>query len=253
MNFPEQKYFSLQTLFLASFKTIGYLFIIITIGLLLDSSFFNIENGQELAVIGAIMAFLVMFFRSTKRLREQMLYAVVIGFVGEHLFSIIFEMYTYRLGNVPIYVPFGHAILFRVVVHFCKNPAVIFYKKQIEKFLGIFILIYASLFLAFANDLFGFIMSMLVLLLMSFRPKDRLFYFTMYLVVAYLEIIGTRYQCWSWPKTFCNLVSFLKSANPPSGISLLYFLLDLSSLWCYKLRHFLVLRQKIKLRSMRII
>ena len=57
----------------------------------------------------------------------------------------------------------------------------------------------------------------------------------MYIVVAFLEIIGTTYKCWHWPDTAFGIIPFLKSANPPSGISLFYFLFDLGCLWFYKL------------------
>ena len=229
----------MHALSLVIFRTIGTLFIIVAIGLFFDSTYFAAKytNGQTIATIGGIAAFLVMYYRSNKKLREQMIYAVIIGFLGEHLFSIIFKMYTYRLGNVPIYVPFGHAILYRVVANFCKKPLIILYRKQFEKTFVVFIVVYSTLFLVFANDIFGFIMSILVILILSYRPKDRLFYYSMYFVVCYLEIIGTTYQCWSWPKTFCSTVSFLQSANPPSGISLLYFLLDLATILLFNLRH----------------
>jgi hypothetical protein len=40
------------------------------------------------------------------------------------------------------------------------------------------------------------------------RPRERLFYLTMFLAVAYLEIIGTSYECWWWPKTAWNKIPF---------------------------------------------
>lgn len=178
-----------------------------------------------------------------------MLYAVLIAFIGEYLFSFVFGMYTYRLGNIPLYVPFGHAIILRVVAHICKKRAVIFYSKQIEKGITFFILTYSLLFLFFADDIFGFIMSILVIILFLNQPRERLFYLSMYVVVAYLEIIGTTYQCWSWPKSFCGTVSFLKSANPPSGISLIYFLLNISCFWIYKQRHILTWNRLIEIRK----
>ena len=45
-----------------------------------------------------------------------MIYAVIIGFGGEYLFSIVLDMYTYQIGsNLPLYIPFGHAAVI------CKN------------------------------------------------------------------------------------------------------------------------------------
>lgn len=195
------------------------------------------SQSQLVALLVLIIGFLIIYFRVSKRTREQMIYAVIIGFVGEHLFSIGLGMYTYRLGNVPLYIPFGHAVVLVAVMYFCKKAVVKEYKVQLEKVFTIFIVMYSLLFLVFAGDIFGFVMSLLVLYLLRNKPRERLFYLSMYIAVAFLEIIGTTYGCWFWPETAWGKIPFLKSANPPSGISLFYFLLDLGSLWLYKQRH----------------
>jgi hypothetical protein len=55
----------------------------------------------------------------------------------------------------------------------------------------------------------------------------------MYIVVAVLEIGGTAYEVWSWPDTAFGFFPLLKSHNPPSGISLFYFLLDVGCFVLY--------------------
>lgn len=239
-----------QLLFSDFFKTIGYLFLFIASGLFLDSIYFisKFKDGQHLATIAMIIGFLIVFFRSPKRIKELMIYAVILGVIGEHLFSIGMDMYTYRLGNVPLYVPPGHAIVYIAAVYFCKQPTVKKYRIQIENFFTVFILLYSALFLVFANDIFGFVMSLLVIILLQKHPRERLFFFSMYLVVAFLEIIGTTYGCWHWPKTAYGVIPFLKSANPPSGISLFYFLLDLGCLWLYKQRNIVAWKRMKNIR-----
>jgi len=180
-----------------------------------------------------------------------MVYAVIIGFFGEHLFSIALGMYSYRLGNVPLYVPPGHAIVYIAAVYFCKDAIVKTYRKQLEIFFTIFVLVYATLFLIFANDIFGFVMSLLVIFFLRNKPRERLFFLSMYIVVAFLEIVGTHYQCWAWPETAYGVFPFLKSANPPSGISLFYFLLDLGCLWLYKQRHLVAWNRMKDIRQLR--
>ena len=76
-------------------------------------------------------------------------------------------------------------------------------------------------------------MTIAVFLVLINRPKDRLFFLTMYVVVAVLEIIGTAYEVWSWPDTAFGVFPILKSHNPPSGISLFYFLLDIGCFVMY--------------------
>lgn len=228
-----------QDLLKSFFKTLGLLFLFIAAGLFLDSHWFvsKYSNGQLYSNFAMIAVFIWLFYRATKRSRELMIYAVLIGVGGEYLFSLGFEMYTYRLGNVPTYVPPGHAIIYIVTVYFCREASVKKFRESLEKLFTISILIYASAFLIFAGDIFGFVMTLLTLWILRNKPRERLFYQSMYIVVAVLEIIGTRYQCWHWPDTAFGLIPFLKSANPPSGISFFYFGLDLGSLWLYKQRH----------------
>ena len=209
------------------------------------------QYAQHMATTVMLIGFAILYYRSSARLREQMLYAVFIGFVGEHLFSIGLGMYTYRLENIPHYVPPGHAIVLMAAIYFCKESIVKNSQKLLEKIFTIFILVYATLFLIFAGDVFGFVMSILVIFLLRNKPRERLFYLTMYIVVAFLEIVGTSYGCWYWPETAWDVIPFLKSANPPSGISLFYFLLDLGSLWLYKKRHKVAWARMKNIRKLR--
>lgn len=198
-----------------------------------------------------LVVFFVFFFRGTKRSRELMLYAVAIGIGGECLFSLGFDMYEYRLKNVPIYVPPGHAVIYILTVYFCREKYVKRYRSQLERSFGIFIFVYSLCFLVFAFDVFGFVLTLLTLFLLRNKPRERLFYYSMYLVVASLEIIGTRYQCWVWPDTAFGIFPFLKSANPPSGISFFYFGLDLGCLWLYKQNHKIAWNRMKRIRALK--
>lgn len=231
-------------------KTLGLLFLFIVVGLFLDSKFMPetaIIDKQHLATVAMLIGFVILYYNCGARLREQMITAVLIGIGGEYLFSLGLHMYTYRLGNVPHYVPPGHAIVLIATMNFARKGIVKQNRKALERILTVFIAVYSTLFLVFANDVFGFVMSALVLFFLRNKPRERLFYLSMYLVVAFLEIIGTTYACWSWPSTAWGVVPFLKSANPPTGISLFYFTLDLGSLWLYKQRH------KIAWKRMKVI
>jgi len=238
-SYYTAKNYSFKDVIKAFSKTMGLLFIFIGVGLFFDSSFFvnTYSHGQLYANSVMILVFIALFYRATNRSRELMIYAVLIGIGGEYLFSLGFDMYTYRLGNVPTYVPPGHAIIYIGAVYFCREAAIKKFKKQLINFFTIFILGYAFLFLVFANDVFGFALTLLTLFILRNKPRERLFYLSMYIVVAVLEIIGTRYQCWYWPESAFGIFPFLKSANPPSGISFFYFGLDLGALWLYKKRH----------------
>ena len=223
----------------ATFKSLGALYLFILFGLFLDS-FYMLEitkDAQFYANISMVIGFVITFWQVNKRIREQMIYAVIIGIIGEYLFSVALAMYTYRLENVPHYVPLGHALVYVAVLYFSRAKSIIKHRLKLEKVLSIFIFIYASVFLILKNDVFGFAMTIATLLILRNKPRERLFYLAMYISVAYLEIIGTNYLCWKWPATAWGIFDFLPSHNPPSGISFFYFLLDLGTLWFYKKRH----------------
>ncbi|MDP5093624.1 MAG: hypothetical protein NWQ17_09945 [Polaribacter sp.] len=240
--------------FYTTFKTLGLLYLFLIVGLFLDSFYMVkiIENAQFYANILMIIVFVIIFFKVHHRLKENMIAAVMIAFFGEYLFSIVMGMYTYRLENVPHYVPFGHALLYVAVLCFSKAASIKIHHQFLERFLTIFIFIYATVFLIFKNDVFGFVMTIATLYILRNKPRERLFYLTMYITVVVLELIGTYYKCWYWPTTAWGIFDFLPSHNPPSGISFFYFLLDLGTLWFYKQRHKIAWKRMKNIRKIRL-
>jgi len=241
-----------KTFLPAFIKSLGLLFLYIVIGLFIDSVYVvnNYKDLQWLANVIMVIIFSITLFKVNPRIRETMIYAVIIGFGGEYLFSVFMGMYTYRLENVPFYIAMGHALVYIGVLYFTKTKYAKSNRKKLEKILAIGIIIYATAFLIFRNDIFGFAMSMAVLLILRNKPRERLFYFTMYFSICFLEIVGTTYGCWYWPETAWNVIPFLKSANPPSGISLFYFLLDLGCLYVYTRRHKIAWKRMKRIRSL---
>ncbi|WP_445747548.1 hypothetical protein [Polaribacter sp.] len=238
----------------ATFKSLGLLYFFLLTGLFLDSYHFVkiTPHAQWFANIAMFIVVTIVFYKVPKRSKEQMITAILIAIVGEYLFSIVMGMYTYRLQNVPHYVPPGHALVYIAVLYFSKASAIIKLRKKLEIFLTIIILIYASLFLIFGNDVFGFVLTIATLYILQNKPRERLFYLTMYVTVCVLEIIGTNYLCWKWPPIAWNVFDFLPSYNPPSGISFFYFLLDLGTLWLYKKRHKLAWKRMKNIRKIRL-
>lgn len=215
-------------------RRIGLLFLFV-VALYFDGTHFAsvFPHAQLVTNIFMIIAFAILYYRSNKRTRELMIYAVIIGLGGEYLFSIALDMYTYRLENVPWYIAFGHAAVYARVYMFSKAPVVRKYWKEVTRFLYLIISVFAFIYLIAFNDVFGFVMTIGVFLMLIKRPKDRLFFLTMYMVVAVLEIGGTAYAAWSWPDTAFGVSPLLPSNNPPSGISLFYFLLDVGCFVIY--------------------
>jgi hypothetical protein len=215
------------------------LFFVFVVALYFDSTHLaeKFEYNQFLTNVFMLLAFYWLYSRSVKRTKELMIYAVILGFLGEYFFSVYLDMYTYRLGNVPLYVPFGHAAVYGRVYVFSKAAVVRKYHKILERFMYVVISLFALGYLVFFNDVFGFVMTLCVFALLIKRPKDRMFFLTMYIIVAVLEIGGPAYGAWKWPDTAFGIFDFLPSNNAPSGISLFYFLLDIGCFVLYTQRN----------------
>ena len=243
-----------KTFFSAFLKSLGILFLYIFVGLFIDSQYVveNYQESQWFANVLMIVIFSIVFWKVSPRIRELMIYAVIIGYVGEYLFSVGLGMYTYRLENVPHYIPMGHALVYIGVLYFTKTSYVKLNARLLEKVFTAIIIVYAAAFLAFKNDVFGFVLTVLTLWILRTKPRERLFYLTMYLSIVFLEITGTSYECWKWPATTFDYFSFLPSANPPSGISFFYFGLDLGCLWLYKQRHKIAWKRMKNIRKLKL-
>jgi hypothetical protein len=235
LEVPKQ---DLKSIFYVFMRRIG-IFVIFVFILFFDSIYFteHVTNSQLPINIIMGIGFLVMYYRANIRTKELMIYAVILGFGGEYLFSRGLDMYTYRLENVPLYVPFGHAALYGRIFMFSKAPVVRKYHKAVEELFAVLIILFATIYLFFFEDVFGFVMTSIVFLLLWKRPKERLFFFSMYILVAILEIGGTAFGAWKWPSIGFDAFRFLPSNNPPSGISLFYFLLDIGCFFIYTKRH----------------
>lgn len=223
-------------------KSLKYLHIYIPvllflwIGLFLDSLFISnyYEHGQLVTTILALPVFAWIYYKVSRQVKQLMLFGIIVAALGEVVFSLLLGMYTYRLDNVPLYVPLGHSLVYASVYYMAKEPLVQKHQKSIMKFLYISMLLYSTVWLVFGNDIFGFIATMVIVILFKRYYTTKLFFLIMYFMIVYLELIGTHYGAWIWPDVWFDKIDFITSANPPSGISVFYFGFDAGCLWFYK-------------------
>ncbi len=212
-------------------------FIVIGLGLFIDSLYITqfTSYGQEITNGLVFMVYLWMLLKTSKVTRILMLVGVPIALVGEVTLSIGLGMYTYRLENVPHYVPLGHAIVYASIYYITKEPWVREHQYRITKVLYIATIAYSTAWLIFAQDVFGFMCMVAALYLFKRFPDTKLFFLLMFFMVVYLELIGTYFGCWVWPPVWFDIFTWIPSANPPSGIGAAYFLFDASCLLAYKI------------------
>jgi len=211
--------------------------VVIWLGLFFDSISLSqhIAYGQTITNIIVLTAFAWIYCHVSRVTKQLMLFGIVIAYAGEVTLSLGLGMYSYRLENVPLYVPFGHTIVYAGVYYITKEPWVRKHQQHIVQWLYPAMIIYSSLWLMLTQDVFGFICMVTALLLFKRMPETKLFFLLMFFMVVYLEILGTYYGCWIWPPVWFDVFTWVPSANPPSGIGVVYFAFDAACLLGYKI------------------
>jgi hypothetical protein len=221
-----------------------YLSIIIgvTYGLFLDTDFTSnfvspwIEPlyFQILISLVAARKFYKVFRVANKRVKQFMIYAFFVGICLEILATTILGMYQYRLENIPLYVPFGHAIIYITGYYFAKELYHIKNRELVETILVTIAVFYALLWYIFANDELGLLGIILFMGFYLYNKESRLFMLIIFYFVTYVELLATYIGVWTWAEVS---IFGLHSANPPSSVGMAYVILDGLCMLLYKQFH----------------
>jgi hypothetical protein len=191
---------------------------------------------QWLTTAATVAYFLTLYRDAPARLRHALTSGVVIATAGEMFFSLVIGMYEYRLANIPLYVPPGHAILYATVFWFSRDRTVRRHAARWSLALYALAAVYSAAWLFVKGDVYGWLCFAVFSAVIAVARESRLFFLAMYVLVAYLEWIGTSAGCWSWPATLLGRFDAIPSANPPSGIASFYFGLDVLVVLAYRAR-----------------
>jgi hypothetical protein len=157
-------------------------------------------------------------FYANPQLKRLMAIMIPLSFIGEVIFCELLEMYSYRTDFIPIYVPFGHAIVYSAGYIFSGQNWVVRNQSSITT---ISIIFYSLIFLTaglFFGDLFTVIFGILFFAVLYRKNWDNL-YFLIALGVVWIELVGTHFGCWAWSKFSFDTIS---TANPPVGAVFFY-------------------------------
>jgi hypothetical protein len=213
--FNNQNHQPKAQLLLAFFFTI---FTIVALGI--DSVFFTNRyfDARGITNVLAIIYFGFLFFTASLTLRKLMFVMVPLSYIGEIIFCKIIGFYHYRTDFIPLYVPFGHAIVYASGFIFATTEWVEKNEKRIRIFfISFFILLFAVVGI-FLNDIFSLLFGALFFLLLKRKRWQNLYCFIA-LCVIFIELVGTYFQCWTWySKTF----SIISTVNPPMGAVFFY-------------------------------
>jgi hypothetical protein len=160
--------------------------------------------------------------------RRQVWLMVAIATCVELFLSQVWGLYQYRWGNVPLFVPPGHGLLYLFALRATRTPLMIDRGRSVKHLAlacatpwAVGGLTAAPLFLG-RVDVFGAVFLPIFVVLM--RSPRALVYAASFFIAVELELVGTGLGNWAWAAA--APVIHLPAGNPPSVIAGGYCVLD---------------------------
>jgi hypothetical protein len=191
----------------------------------------HFANADEQLLLGAATWLILIASCATldRQDRARALLVVVVASCAEVLGSIVLGAYTYRLENLPAFVPPGHGLVFLAGLGISRSEPV---RRHPRAFIWAVIGLVAAwgavgLFLLGRTDALGAITGALLIYVLL-RGRTAALYAGVFLMVGFLEIYGTSIGAWHWAATAPDTP--LPTGNPPSGIAGVYVLFDIAAI-----------------------
>ncbi len=175
--------------------------------------------GQIAAGFG-VWAFALVVLARASGLRRRMLFAVLAWATAGELFcSLVWGIYTYRLGNIPHFVPPGHVLVLLIGLQLARLVT----PTAADRLTAAYAVLTAGA-AWFLGDEFSVFLFAVYLLVYRLKPDLRTLVATMFLVTLTLELIGTTLGTWAWAPRAPALG--LATTNPPFAVAAFYCVLD---------------------------
>ena len=200
----------------------------ITVVLALDAS--GSLSTQRLLGAMTWLLLALALSRESALVRIQTLVVVVAATAVEYTFSPLLEVYTYRFDNVPAYVPPGHGLVYLAALALGRSDAV---RRNLSTCVAAVLLlggVYAAWGLsplAPRLDVLGAFWFGCLAAFLAWGPSRPL-YVGAFVVVTWLEVVGTALGTWTWQPT--DPTGIVAIGNPPSGAAGGYGWFDLFAL-----------------------
>ena len=185
-----------------------------------------LQRGLGLLTWGVLVAALL---RVTPLVRAQTAVVVVFATVVEYVFSPTLHVYVYRFDNVPAYVPPGHGLVY--LSAFALGHAAVVANRQ--RLWEVAVVVVGGLWagygvlLAERPDALGAFWFACLVLFLAYGPSKPV-YIGAFVVVSWLELLGTHLGNWEWGLT--DFTGWVSIGNPPSGAAGGYGWFDLVAL-----------------------
>ena len=164
-----------------------------------------------------------------RQVRAQVLIVVAYATTIEYVFSGLLHVYVYRLHNVPLYVPPGHGLVYGAAITMARTQLF----KRNARALVVAMLVADGLWalwgvtLSPRSDWLGVFWFACMVVWVRFATAPTV-YVGAFIVVSYLEIVGTSLGTWRWSTH--DPIGWFTIGNPPSGIAGGYCWFDTAAL-----------------------
>jgi hypothetical protein len=159
--------------------------------------------------------------------RAQVVGVVFVATCFEVIGSVLWGVYRYRLGNLPLFVPPGHGLVYVTGLYISRLAHVARNERGFVRFALVTGALWGVLGLTgvFGRvDVFGAI-GVGCFAIFVFRGPAPTVYAAVFLVVAWLEWYGTALGTWRWAEALPWVG--IPDGNPPSGAASGYVLFDI--------------------------
>lgn len=189
----------------------------LAIGLTVDigTGFF----GQ--AVVGACFwgVLLYLMGRVNCEQRTALMLCLLIATAGEMTLSLGWGLYVYRLGNIPLFVPPGHALMLLLGMSLAA---------RISERTALAIIAFGAAYTLIAAvkgfDTLGVLLLAGLAIAICAIPGQRRLYAATFVLALGLELYGTWLGNWTWPREVPG--TLLTTTNPPGASGAFYSMLD---------------------------
>ena len=155
--------------------------------------------------------------RESALVRVQTVLVVALASLVEYTFSPLLGAYVYRIGTVPGFVPPGHGLVYLAALALGRGPLLRAHSRAAVALTVVVGGGWAGYGVVFAErrDVLGAFWFCCLLGFLAWG-RARLLYVGAFVVVSYLELIGTALGTWAWQPSD-PVLHLIGQGNPPSG------------------------------------
>lgn len=189
--------------------------------------------SQRLLGLGTWLLLFVMLRGETRRTKAQVAIVVVFASLIEYTFSGLLGVYVYRLHNVPWFVPPGHGLVYLGALTFGRTAWA--QRHRTPLVIGTLLAgggyaVWGAFVSSRFDSLGAFWFGCLALFLWWGRQnRNATVYVGAFVIVTYLELMGTSLGVWTW-QLRDPVLGIVGIGNPPSGAAGGYGFFDAAAL-----------------------